>query len=238
MEKLENKNQKIENECGRSQLPTRNFRLGAHSGFTLIEMLVSIAIFMVVAVIAVAALFKIVDSDRKSQTLQTAVNNINFALDSITRELRVGGDYNGLSGSYSGSGVTSQGSASFSDTNDSSGTSITFLSTKSVSDGAGGMCNLTYSYFIAPVVGSSSTTWTIEKAQQSTSGVCQDSIGGSTALYVPIIDPSIVITNYTVKVNLATGDQPSIFLYVSGYTGATANTQTYFDVQTTISERT
>src|ERR1039458_2601710 len=55
------------------------------SGFTLVEMMVSIAIFMVVAVVAVAALLKIVDANRKSQTLQDAVNNINFAMDSITR---------------------------------------------------------------------------------------------------------------------------------------------------------
>jgi len=62
----------------------------ARSGFSLVEMMVAIAIFMVVAVIAVAALLKIVDANRKSETLQDAVNNINFAMDSITREVRVG----------------------------------------------------------------------------------------------------------------------------------------------------
>ena len=73
-----------------SSFCTLHFALCTDSGFSLVEMMVAIAIFMVVAVVAVAALLKIVDADRKSQTLQDAVNNINFAMDSITREIRVG----------------------------------------------------------------------------------------------------------------------------------------------------
>ena len=76
-----------------SSFCTLHFALCTDSGFSLVEMMVAIAIFMVVAVVAVAALLKIVDADRKSQTLQDAVNNINFAMDSITREIRVGSAY-------------------------------------------------------------------------------------------------------------------------------------------------
>src|ERR1035437_3022439 len=94
----------VESRLNLHFLGTRNLGLGTSSGFTLIEMLVSIAIFMVVAVIAVAALLKIVDANRKSQTLQDAVNNINFAMDSITREIRVGSDYYGSNVQYGGQG--------------------------------------------------------------------------------------------------------------------------------------
>ncbi len=63
------------------------------SGFTLIEMIVSLGVFTVVALVAVGALMKIMDANRKALTLKTAINNLNFALESMSREMRVGTDY-------------------------------------------------------------------------------------------------------------------------------------------------
>jgi type II secretory pathway pseudopilin PulG len=216
-----------------------NFQFSIFSGFTLVEMMVSIAIFMVVAVVAVAALLKIVDANRKSQTLQDAVNNINFAMDSITREIRVGSAYDCYqsgSGLFTGSSATANYCPNTS--NDSTnGSSIAFLSSNTGIDSNNKPCNLTYSYYFEPITPATNPpTWTIEKAQQSPGGHCTDSLGGT---YAPIIDPSIVITNYTIKV--VEGDtstnQPSVFLYIRGYTGKQASTQTFFDIQTTISKR-
>jgi prepilin-type N-terminal cleavage/methylation domain-containing protein len=62
-------------------------------GFTLIEMLVSTAIFTVVMVIALGALLAMSESDRKAQTLKSVINNLNFSLDSITRTVRTGAGY-------------------------------------------------------------------------------------------------------------------------------------------------
>ena len=56
-------------------------------------MIVSIAIFTVVALVAVGALLKVVDANKKAQSLKTSINNLNFALDSISREMRVGSNY-------------------------------------------------------------------------------------------------------------------------------------------------
>ena len=64
-----------------------------NKGFTLIEMIVSIAIFMIVALVAVGAFLKIIDLNNKSHTLKDSINNINFALDLMSRELRVGSNY-------------------------------------------------------------------------------------------------------------------------------------------------
>jgi type II secretory pathway pseudopilin PulG len=221
------------------------------SGFSLVEMMVAIAIFMVVAVVAVAALLKIVDADRKSKTLQDTVNNINFAMDSITREIRVGSAYT-CSNSFGGyTGPISKGSLGTlcpdgTESNRTTGTSIAFLSSNtgtnsSVSPSVS--CNLTYAYYFKPIESADGTyTWTIEKAQQESNSPslnqCGDSLGGSNTQYAPIIDPSIVITAYTIKV--VEGNpliQPSVFLYISGYTGKADKTKTYFDLQTTISER-
>ena len=201
-------------------------------------MLVSIAIFMVVAVIAVSALLKIVDASRKSESLQDAVNNINFAMDSITRELRVGSDYildtsdaNGFTGiinpvTYAPvSGPTSLPAQP---------ASIAFL-TSIKAPSSLGTCNLTYSYFFAQHPDNVSGHFTIDKAQQTS---CTDSIGSGAAPYVPIIDPSIVITSFYISVDTnGTTAEPNVFLYISGYTGAATAAKTYFDLQTTISER-
>lgn len=67
-------------------------------GFTLVEMIVSLGIFAVVALVAVGAFMKIMDANRKALGLKTAINNLNFALESMTREIRMGSKYSYSSG--------------------------------------------------------------------------------------------------------------------------------------------
>jgi prepilin-type N-terminal cleavage/methylation domain-containing protein len=62
-------------------------------GFTLIEILVSLSIFALVVVVAAGALLTAMDGNRKTQAIKSVLNNLNFALESITREVRVGGEY-------------------------------------------------------------------------------------------------------------------------------------------------
>ena len=76
-------------------------------GFTLIEMLVSTAIFTVVMVIALGSLLSMSESDRKAQTLKSVINNLNFSLDSMSRALRTGTTYGCGAGGDCSSGGTS-----------------------------------------------------------------------------------------------------------------------------------
>jgi prepilin-type N-terminal cleavage/methylation domain-containing protein len=62
-------------------------------GFTLIELMVSVAIFSIVMVIALGALLSISSADRKSETIASVMHNLNFALESMTRTIRTGYDY-------------------------------------------------------------------------------------------------------------------------------------------------
>jgi prepilin-type N-terminal cleavage/methylation domain-containing protein len=62
-------------------------------GFTLIEIIVSMAIFSVVMVVALGAFLKIVDVNKRAQTVEAAVNNLTFTIESMTRELRTGKSY-------------------------------------------------------------------------------------------------------------------------------------------------
>ena len=62
-------------------------------GFTLVEMIVAIFIFSVVMVIATGSLVSILEANRKAQAVKSVMNNLTFSLESMTRTIRVGTDY-------------------------------------------------------------------------------------------------------------------------------------------------
>lgn len=59
-----------------------------NNGFTLIELLLSVALFSIVVVITFGAITTTVDINRKSQTLTTVMNDLNFTLESMTRTIK------------------------------------------------------------------------------------------------------------------------------------------------------
>lgn len=62
-------------------------------GFTLVEMIVAIFIFSIVMVVAVGALVSVIGANRKAQAVKSVMNNLNFALESMTRTIRTGTGY-------------------------------------------------------------------------------------------------------------------------------------------------
>ncbi|HEX8993662.1 MAG TPA: type II secretion system protein [Candidatus Paceibacterota bacterium] len=59
-------------------------------GFTLIEMMVAVALFTIVMTIAIGALTSVIGADRKAQSIQTAVDNLDFALNDMSHFVRTG----------------------------------------------------------------------------------------------------------------------------------------------------
>ncbi len=64
-----------------------------NKGFTLIEIMVSISIFMIIMLIALGALITFSDTAKKAQALRSAMDNVNFAMENMTRSLRMGTNY-------------------------------------------------------------------------------------------------------------------------------------------------
>ncbi len=62
-------------------------------GFTLIEIMVAVSIFVIVMLIAIGALINAVDANRKAQALSNVINNVNFSLESMIRDIRTGTQY-------------------------------------------------------------------------------------------------------------------------------------------------
>ncbi|QQR64533.1 prepilin-type N-terminal cleavage/methylation domain-containing protein [Candidatus Kaiserbacteria bacterium] len=63
-------------------------------GFSLIELMVSLSVFAIVMVVSTGTLITLIDANAKAQALNTAMTNLSFGLDSMTREMRMGYSYN------------------------------------------------------------------------------------------------------------------------------------------------
>lgn len=68
-------------------------------GITILEIIVSTGLFSVVMVVALTSLLSIIDANKKSRSLQVAINNLNFAIDGMAREIRFGSSYHCEDGS-------------------------------------------------------------------------------------------------------------------------------------------
>jgi type II secretory pathway pseudopilin PulG len=56
-------------------------------------MIVAIFIFSIVVTIASGAMLSMISANRKAQALKTVMNNVNLALDSMSRDIRFGTNY-------------------------------------------------------------------------------------------------------------------------------------------------
>lgn len=59
-------------------------------GFTLVELMVSVAIFTIVVVAVIGSVYTANASARKVEAAQTALNNVHFAMESMVRTIRTG----------------------------------------------------------------------------------------------------------------------------------------------------
>lgn len=67
--------------------------ISKNSGFTLIEMIVSLGVFSIVVTTAVGALLMLISTNQQLQAEQSVMTNLSFALDTMTREIRTGLNY-------------------------------------------------------------------------------------------------------------------------------------------------
>ncbi len=64
-----------------------------NEGFTLMEMVVSLGIFSLLAVAALGVMIGLLDVELKATGAQTALDNVRFGLELITKEMRTGYQY-------------------------------------------------------------------------------------------------------------------------------------------------
>lgn len=185
--------------------------------------MVSVAIFAVVMVIALGALLAISAADRKAETIGAVMNNLNFAVESMTRNIRTGVDYH--------CGTTAGGDCTAGD--------VLFKFTS-----AAGLATV-YKYDTSASCGQ---TGAVKGCiLRCTGGTC-DSDNGTN--YLPITAPEVIITNVNTSGSGlefylrgstlgSAGDnvQPNVVITVTGYVAISDTQKSQFALQTSATQR-
>lgn len=180
-------------------------------GFTLIEVIVSIALFTVVMTVALGALFMVINSNKQAKAIKLVVNNVNLAMEGMTRDLRVGFQY---------CDTRSQLENGVCDTGSSGSTQIWFTTDEGLQ---------LSSYAL--------DSGTIKRCIATTSSACPSSINDPR--YLPLTGSDVTINDLRFYIQGTTaGDsiQPYITLVIRG-TIRVGDILDTFQLQSTISQR-
>jgi len=203
-------------------------------GFTLVEMIVSLALFSVVATVSLGALIKIVSANKKAQTLHATITNLNFALETMSREMRVGRKYTCYD--FTDPVVPTLKAFEERDCPLVNNHQIAFQSSKEffISGNNGSTCRQIIAYrFWNNTLNSGLGGYTIEKAEQQACGDFLDDIK-----FVPMISlEDVSITDVRLSVKSDPDKYPLAFIKISGFAGVRERERTDFTVQTAISAR-
>jgi len=183
-------------------------------GFTLIEMLISTAIFAVVMVISLGALLAMSESDRKAQTLKSVINNLNFSLDSISRTVRTGSNYQCGAGG---------------DCASTPGTLFTFT--------APGGSSVKYRFENTTTDASNAAT-VCGQSGAVVGCIARSTDGGVN--WAAVTAPEVIITKLSFFLLGTTANdqkQPKLTILLSGYVQATGIRQTVFNLETSVTQR-
>jgi len=183
------------------------------SGFTLIEVLVSLSLFTVVVTMAVGTLLVLIDANGKQQSAQSVMTNISFALDSMTREIRTGHHYQ-----------CETSSSALDDTNntvnDCTSHQANFAFTESGDSLTSGAGSNRIAYRLAGT--------SIERRLGTTD-------------WRPITAPEVVVEKLEFVVTdtdlLPNTKSPIVTVYVSGTAGNISGIDTSFNLQTTVTQQ-
>lgn len=63
------------------------------NGFTLVELMVATTVFVVIVISSMGSLLALMGASRESRGLRFSMDNINFAMESMTRSIRMGVNY-------------------------------------------------------------------------------------------------------------------------------------------------
>lgn len=186
-------------------------------GFSLIEMMVAVAIFAVVMTMALGALLSMSETDRRAQTLKSVINNLNFSLDSMTRSIRTGRDYHC---------DVSQGTLT--NPRDCIGTPADSFAYRPSQGG-------TYAYKLVSATDATSRAL-CGQATGSVGCIVRSTDGG--ANYYSITAPEVYIDTLRFYVRGNGGnDQPMVTILISGTVTISARQDSPFNLQASVTQR-
>lgn len=190
---------------------------GGKRGFTLIEMIVATSVFIISVLIIVGSLVSLNNASRKARAIRIATDNLSAAIDSISRNVRMGTTFHcGCGGVGDPTFPTGVRDCPMLDNLGNGGARCLAYEGQSGTGGAGDQ-------IVYRLSGG--------KIQRSTdSGVT----------YLDMTAPEIRVTDFKFFVQgiAKSEDQPVITMLMRGDTGVTPTTKTVFNLETTINPRT
>ncbi len=177
-------------------------------GFTLIEVITALSVFAVIMTISMGSIVGIFDANRKSESLKTVMDNMNFTMEAMAREMRFGKNYHCGSGSPTipfSCPTGNNGANTLMSFIDQSNNQITYTLVgsgiqKSSSAAQGG----TFIEVTAPEVTITNLRFFVVGAESYASGDRQ---------------------------------QPRVLMFIQGYAGSKPTSKTTFTLQTTVTQR-
>ncbi len=190
---------------------SNTYRKHKHTkGFSLIEIMVAVSLFAVVVTISIGALLSLVEANRKAQALNSVMNNLNFALENMSRNMRIGSQY------HCNDSITVPGNI------------------ESTKDCANGGVLVGFEAFDGdPTDPSDQIIYRFNNSR-----IEKSSDGGTT--FVAITASEVTINEmsfYVVGTTRGDASQPRIIMTVDGSAGISSRVQADFNLQTTISQR-
>jgi len=172
--------------------------------------MVAVALFAVVMTISVGSLLSLVEANRKARALSSVMNNLNFALENMSRNIRLGTNYH--------CHTTDVVPPNLDATNNCASGGVLFAF-----EGVGGDSSTASDQVIYRFIE--------ERIEKSSDG------GAS---FVSITAPEVAIEDLTFYVVGATRSdslQPRVVVKVRGRAGISGRAETSFNLQSTISQR-
>ncbi len=199
---------------------TKKNKVKTQNGFTLIELLVSMSLFIVVLTMGIGSLLVLINANSKAQNAQSAISNVQFAMDSMAREIRTGVGY--YCTTNSGLSFGNYGQNTVLDCANGSGTVLSIVEGGESLTSGGANKRITFRY--------NSSEQSIERK-----------IGNGS--WVRLTDPAVNITEMKFNVlNTTSKDggnnyQPTASIYIQGQVDGKDLTDVTFDLQTTVTRR-
>lgn len=181
-------------------------------GFTLVELMVAVAVFSLVMVTAMSALVNVIDANKKARSIKTAINNISMTLEGLSKDMRMGSDYKCLD---EGGGIVECALTGNSGIRFKSSKATDLYVYYKLSENATGSGKINYC------------------TSSSVNGLCA-SWSPLTSSEVDIDNLKFYILGIESPDNIKT--QPKMIMTISGKAGS-GKTETEFDLQTGVSQR-
>lgn len=192
--------------------------------FTLIEMIVAVGLFSIVMMVALAIILSVVDNNKKVHSVNVVVNNLNFSIDSMVRDIKTGVYYRcGASNLITISDTSSCGPGAREDI-------VTLVSTIS------SLIRIVQYEFV-PVAGTNPGKIVKRSCPASDDGVQVTCNGTWTPSDLTSNEIDVTSAKFIINPGVAGSAQPTVFLQISGTSAINPTEASDFRIQTLISQR-